>query len=222
MKIFVRNKPVHLVKPHQLEPGTYTDLSDDARPLTPDRLQGDLLWHDPTDDQLTMVFDLLKTHPAEALRSVTLAAEKRKALRKAIKRRFRIVRAAGGVVSRDDRFLMIYRLKRWDLPKGKLEAGEKFSAAAVREVEEECSVSVARGPKICTTWHTYENHGKNVLKQTRWYAMTCLRDDEMRPQQEEGIEDLRWMKRSELDAILAGSYLSIREVFDRYFEQTPA
>ena len=38
-------------------------------------------------------------------------------------------------------FLSIYRNGVWDLPKGKLEKGEDFQSAAVREVEEETGMT---------------------------------------------------------------------------------
>jgi 8-oxo-dGTP diphosphatase len=50
-----------------------------------------------------------------------------------------IIPAAGAVLWRDGRVAVVRRVRYDDcsLPKGKLEAGESFEAAAVREVEEE-------------------------------------------------------------------------------------
>jgi 8-oxo-dGTP diphosphatase len=50
------------------------------------------------------------------------------------------VRAAGGVVLDDDGLLVLVHRPRyddWTLPKGKLDPGESFEEAALREVEEE-------------------------------------------------------------------------------------
>jgi 8-oxo-dGTP diphosphatase len=49
------------------------------------------------------------------------------------------VRAAGGVVLRDGRVAVVHRPKYddWSLPKGKLDPGESWEEAALREVEEE-------------------------------------------------------------------------------------
>jgi 8-oxo-dGTP diphosphatase len=49
------------------------------------------------------------------------------------------VRAAGGIVLDGVSVLLVHRAHRgdWTLPKGKLEAGESWEDAAVREVEEE-------------------------------------------------------------------------------------
>jgi 8-oxo-dGTP pyrophosphatase MutT (NUDIX family) len=45
--------------------------------------------------------------------------------------------AAGGLVFNDrNELLMIYRRGFWDLPKGKLDPGERIEACAIREVQE--------------------------------------------------------------------------------------
>ena len=51
------------------------------------------------------------------------------------------VHAAGGLLTDEaGRLLCIHRIGHWDLPKGKLEAGEALEEAAAREVQEECGV----------------------------------------------------------------------------------
>jgi len=83
-----------------------------------------------------------------------------------------IIRTAGGIVwrpgRRGPRVAVIHRPRQddWTLPKGKLEAGEAWHAAALREVHEEtgCTVRlgafagascypVKRGLKIVLYWH---------------------------------------------------------------------
>jgi 8-oxo-dGTP pyrophosphatase MutT (NUDIX family) len=100
------------------------------------------------------------------------------------------------------------------LPKGKCDDGEKSKVTAVREVNEECNINVLLGDKLCTTWHTYEQDGKPILKRTKWYKMTCVDDSKMKPQKEENIEDIRWMDEKELQKALVNSYSSIRFVID--------
>lgn len=95
---------------------------------------------------------------------------------------FKVMNAAGGVVQKGEKYLMIYRLGKWDFPKGKLEKKESFNEAAVREVEEETGLKVLLGKKVCTTWHTYTFRKKRILKCTKWYAMDCLNDSKMTPQ----------------------------------------
>ena len=53
----------------------------------------------------------------------------------ALLEQFTYIRAAGGLVFNDaNELLMIVRRGKWDLPKGKVEAGEDVVTAALREV----------------------------------------------------------------------------------------
>ena len=59
-------------------------------------------------------------------------------LKKAFFKHFTHIEAAGGIVENEKKeLLFIYRLGKWDLPKGKVEKGESIAETAVREVEEE-------------------------------------------------------------------------------------
>ena len=133
-----------------------------------------------------------------------------------IKRIFRIIKAAGGVVVKDNKFLLIYRLKKWDLPKGKLEKDETVEEGAIREVEEECSVKVKAHQKIGDTWHTYSRSDKRLLKKTTWYLMSCTDDSQIKPQLEEDIEAIGWFTAEEVAEKLHNSYGTIKEVFRKY------
>jgi 8-oxo-dGTP pyrophosphatase MutT (NUDIX family) len=113
----------------------------------------------------------------------------------------------------------MYRLKKWDLPKGKLDREEKSKEGAVREVEEECNIKVRLEAKVCATWHTYMQNGNRILKRTKWYAMACIDDSQMRPQLEEDIEQLIWVDKEQAKILLADSYQSINYVVDKYYQQ---
>jgi 8-oxo-(d)GTP phosphatase len=137
-----------------------------------------------------------------------------------VKREFKIIDAAGGVVSNNKgKTLLIYRLKKWDLPKGKLDNGEGFKLAAVREVEEETRVKVKLKSRITTTWHTYAIKNKPILKRNKWYSMVCLDDSAMKPQKVENIEKVEWMTEDEASTVLKKSYRSIRYVMEIYQKQ---
>ena len=49
------------------------------------------------------------------------------------------VRLAGGLLWKEERVAVIHRPRQddWSLPKGRVDAGESWDAAALREVEEE-------------------------------------------------------------------------------------
>jgi len=137
-----------------------------------------------------------------------------------VKREFKIIDAAGGVVVNDkNKKLLIYRLKKWDLPKGKLDKGENFRMSALREVEEETGVKVKVRKRITTTWHTYTIKDKPILKRNKWYAMECLDDSAMKPQKGENIEKVVWMNDEEASTAMKKSYRSIRYVLKVFRKQ---
>lgn len=138
-----------------------------------------------------------------------------------LKRRMRWVRAAGGMVTRDDgMMLLIKRNGRWDLPKGKVEAGETLVQAALREVEEETGIKAdcAHGHTLPTTnyplptktYHIFNLYGGWHLKQTSWFAMQATGPQEAKPQEEEGITGVEWVTRDEWHRRLEGSYGTLR------------
>lgn len=127
---------------------------------------------------------------------------------------YRLITAAGGLVTnRQGEILLIRRLEKWDLPKGKCEDREDIVACALREVEEETGLQqlTATG-KICDTWHVYEQDGRQILKQTSWFRMTTTDAAIPVPQTEENITEVRWVDRDALGAFLEDSYETIREV----------
>lgn len=115
---------------------------------------------------------------------------------KAFTKLFNIIKAAGGLVKNEKgEYLFIYRNKKWDLPKGKMDKGEEWEETALREVEEECGVKELKitGP-IGKSYHIYELKGRFALKQTYWFHMSCTDTSELVPQEEEGIEKATWVK----------------------------
>jgi 8-oxo-dGTP pyrophosphatase MutT (NUDIX family) len=129
------------------------------------------------------------------------------------------VEAAGGLVKNGDgEYLMIFRNGKWDLPKGKREAGESMEQTAVREVMEECGLNgLALQDLLLTTYHTYTWQGVDVLKKTCWYTMTCSgKRCNLQPQAEEGIEVAEFVPAEKVADRLLCSYHTIRDVFATY------
>lgn len=118
-----------------------------------------------------------------------------KALFKSIKKKLTIIKAAGGLVKNTNGdYLFIFRNKKWDLPKGKVEKGEKVKTAAIREVEEECGVKIEkRHSCLGKTFHIYEVNGEVILKCTSWYPMRVKGIPKLIPQKEEGITTASWV-----------------------------
>jgi ADP-ribose pyrophosphatase YjhB (NUDIX family) len=124
------------------------------------------------------------------------------------------VQAAGGAVTDEHgRLLVIRRLGKWDLPKGKVDTGEGIPEAALREVTEECGLQHLRivGELPCT-WHTYERKGRQHLKRTDWYLMRASSGETLTPQLEEDIQEVRWMRAEELPTMKADTYPSLMPV----------
>lgn len=130
------------------------------------------------------------------------------------------VQAAGGCVTDErGRLLAIRRLGVWDLPKGKVDAGEAIDDAALREVREECGlVTLEPGRKLCETWHTYERKGRRHLKRTDWYLMRGNSHDPLVAQADEDITEVRWLDPAEVKAMRAATYPSLRQVLDVWGE----
>jgi 8-oxo-dGTP pyrophosphatase MutT (NUDIX family) len=129
---------------------------------------------------------------------------------------FKLIAAAGGVVrlnEDDSPLLLIHRLGKWDLPKGKLEKGEDARDGALREVEEECGISNLKITEtLPITRHMYVHHGKWVLKETHWFCMVTRDRGIPVPQTDEGITEVRWVGVKELGVCLDNSYASIRDL----------
>lgn len=133
---------------------------------------------------------------------------------KIIKKSLKLIEAGGGLVrNEENKYLFIYRKGKWDLPKGKLDEGEKTKTAAVREVEEECGITVSKlGEKICKTWHVYEMGGKVILKKTSWYHMKAINQPDLVPQLEEDITEARWVAPGEFTMIKQNTYPLISDL----------
>jgi len=126
---------------------------------------------------------------------------------------FRTIKAAGGLVNKtnsSDKILMIFRLGKWDLPKGKIDKGEGVKTAAQREVEEECGIgNLQITEKLKSTYHLYQNKGEWVIKQTSWFRMETSDKKVLKPQAEEGVEKAEWVSIKKLPEYLPLSYASI-------------
>lgn len=218
MKIFINDIPVSIISTEELRSDKEFDLTIDGATskIKPKKLIDDVLIKDASAEKVDELLHVMTDNKLKGVDSITFTSSDKEATIKYIKKKFKVIEAAGGVVDRGGKVLLIYRKGRWDIPKGKLDKGEKKRECAVREVEEETGVKVSIERKINTTWHTYVNKRKYVLKKTHWYVMKCLDDSNLGPQIEEDIEEVRWMTLTELRAALYNSYRSIRVVIQEY------
>jgi len=134
---------------------------------------------------------------------------------------FTRVEAAGGLVKNEKgEYLFIFRLGRWDLPKGKIDKKdhntdpkEERKTAAIREVKEETglqTVEITR--ELPSTYHIYTIKDKTILKCTHWFEMSADSAQPLKPQTSERIFQVKWTPPKAVHGILSLTYASLREI----------
>jgi len=127
--------------------------------------------------------------------SITIHSKDFKQLKKDFNSLFKVVKAAGGLVRNEkNEILFIFRRGFWDLPKGKMDQGEKKRETAEREVQEETGVeNIVVGEKLITTRHVYKlSSGARALKKSFWFNMKAPKQ-KLVPQTEEDITKAKWL-----------------------------
>jgi 8-oxo-dGTP pyrophosphatase MutT (NUDIX family) len=142
-------------------------------------------------------------------------------LKKVFFKNFTLIEAAGGIVQNNEKeLLFIYRLNKWDLPKGKMEKGESPAECALREVEEETGVTnLTVKKKAGETYHTYDQFGKHFLKITHWFYMICPAVQKLVPQTEENITEIKWVATKDIKDPIANTYPSIKDILSAFFDE---
>lgn len=218
MRIYIKDTPLRIKRlDEEGNPAQYDVMLEADDFLINERLlKGHVLIQHANRGMIKSVLFILHNKKLKQLSSVTITTDMYDESVEYIKSKFKIIKAAGGLVYRDGKILMIHRLGKWDLPKGKIEKKESVSEGALREVEEECNIKVALRDRICTTWHTYTKGEQSILKKTVWYHMDCLDDSKMKPQLDEGIDEVKWMNKKELDVAFYNAFESIQHVYKKF------
>ena len=116
------------------------------------------------------------------------------------------VEAAGGVVMRrgpDETEIAVVHRPRyddWSFPKGKLDPGETFEEAALREVREETGLICRLGPELAFA-HYDDNKGRPKI--VRYWLMAVIEDPGFEPNDE--VDELRWLTPDEAVELLTYS-----------------
>lgn len=133
------------------------------------------------------------------------------------------VRAAGGLVWRTTviadehghtrpgiEIVVVHRPRYddWSFPKGKLDRGESFEDAALREVAEETGLRCELGRELPSTTYVAS---KGRLKLVRYWAMRVVGTEPWAPDDE--IDDRRWVTLDEAARLL--SYAHDRELIEQ-------
>jgi ADP-ribose pyrophosphatase YjhB (NUDIX family) len=161
---------------------------------------------------LEIMLSLLEDNPKKGL---CLYASNLESAWATFKTWFRMLEAAGGMVlNAKEETLFIYRFDKWDLPKGHLEKGEHKTAAALREVEEECGVQgLCIERELQTTYHIFKYKSELRLKVTYWFLMRTTHNAALVPQKEEGIQKAVFKNKRETAVALENTYANIKLLF---------
>ncbi|MCA0429000.1 MAG: NUDIX domain-containing protein [Bacteroidetes bacterium] len=130
------------------------------------------------------------------------------------KKEHKFIKAAGGLIKKNNHYLFIKRLGKWDLPKGKLEKNETEQTGAIRECEEECGINNLHIIKqIPSTFHIYEHKQKLILKESIWFLMETDFNENLTPQLEENITEVKWFTIDEIKKnVLLNTYPTISDL----------
>lgn len=178
--------------------------------------RGHLCLINPTQDTILQIIEQLAKEYNPFIYSLEIRTPKAEKILKILKKHFLYLEAAGGVVYAPSckSFLVIKRLGKWDIPKGKMEEGEKPEETARREVEEESGIAAEIESFICDTYHTYKLGNQIVLKRTYWYLLKAAHCHPPKPQTEESIEEALWVPYEEISNFFQPTYTSIRFVWE--------
>jgi 8-oxo-dGTP pyrophosphatase MutT (NUDIX family) len=112
------------------------------------------------------------------------------------------VKAAGGVVLRREdgeaRVALCHRPRYddWSFPKGKLDPGETWEQAALREVEEEIGLRCALGDELPPTTYRVPR-GRKVVR----YWLMEPQSGAFAPNEE--VDEMRWVTPAEAESLLS-------------------
>ena len=110
------------------------------------------------------------------------------------------VHAAGGLIVRDGLVALVHRprYRDWTLPKGKLDPGESFQQAALREVEEETGLRCRLVRELEPV--SYPD-ARGRPKIVRYWLMEVVDDPGFTANDE--VDELRWVAPAEAEELLS-------------------
>jgi 8-oxo-dGTP diphosphatase len=110
-----------------------------------------------------------------------------------------VVRAAGGLVIREDEVLLVHRPRYddWTFPKGKAHDGETDEECALREVLEETGYLCRLGVEASATEYV---DARGRAKRVRWWLMDPI-GGHFTPTEE--VDEIRWVAPADAASLLS-------------------
>ncbi len=149
------------------------------------------------DSQERTIKQLVETFRSNRTKILQIITSSPESLMIQLKMLFRVIQAAGGLVKNNKNQILAIKMRNvWDFPKGWIDPGETPEEAAIREV----------------TFHTYILNNEIVLKEIFWYEMEASGNEELIPQTEELITEVKWFHDNEIEYLINHTYPSIKEL----------
>ncbi len=218
MDIYLNNVCIKLVSVDKLLPELQYDAIIESPDMDLSAVKGTILLNGDEDFQLSFL-DKLTDRFTSSFATVYVPLDEEESFFMKFKKLFKNIAAGGGFVkNHQDELLLIFRNNLWDLPKGKLDEGEVIHVCAVREVEEETKVKAEIESFFKNSYHIYFTSDSKVLKTTTWYKMKSIEPNPIiKPQEEEGITQVSWVKKEDIEEKVAKTYRSIGELLTSYY-----
>jgi hypothetical protein len=120
MIIFFDDRPFRIVRTNQLS-ATETSAFDHIVDLRLEKLQksmltGHVLFLNSTAASAIQLIQILEKGLPKDMLSVTVATREKSEVEDKIKSQYKVIKAAGGVVVKEGKWLFMFRRKKWDLP----------------------------------------------------------------------------------------------------------
>jgi len=166
------------------------------------------------DSQERTIKQLVETFRSNRTKILQIITSSPESLMIQLKMLFRVIQAAGGLVKNNKNQILAIKMRNvWDFPKGWIDPGETPEEAAIREVREECGIQNIRIKKyLNNSFHTYILNNEIVLKEIFWYEMEASGNEELIPQTEELITEVKWFHDNEIEYLINHTYPSIKEL----------
>lgn len=218
MRLFIKDIKVDILKPSQelklakgLKKKSYGNFSLQTK--------GNVCIDDLKQKELRKLLKVLVDNDSSVESLVLRLRKEVEPVQAITKEKFKLIEAGGGIVEKGKKALYIHRLGKWDIPKGKLEKNETIEEGALREVYEECNVKATIQQHLMDTYHIHKYKGKYRLKKTYWYLMEVVGNPKLKPQTEEGIDEVCWFsKKTARSLVYPDTYDSLKELLDIYFD----